>query len=89
MDKAISSEIGHSGNMEDLPRGKKERVISCMLANKFHIEPAKESGLEVRLNTIMRDLVINRKAVKKKRSKRQKKETIDEMSESVGENKPT
>jgi hypothetical protein len=34
----------------------------------------------------MRDLIINRKAVKKKQSKQQKKETIAEMDESVGEN---
>jgi hypothetical protein len=32
----------------------------------------------------MRDLIINRKAVKEKQSKRQKKETIAEMDESVG-----
>jgi hypothetical protein len=89
MDKAISSETGHSGNMEDLPTSKKERVIAHILATKFHTEPATDSGLEVRLNPIMRDLVINRRAVKKKWSKRQKKETIAETVESVGENQPT
>jgi hypothetical protein len=88
MDKAISIETGHSGNIEDLPMSKKERVIARILATKFHREPAIDSGLEVRLNTIMRDLIINRQAAKKKQRKRQKKETIDETTESVGENQP-
>ena len=44
--------------------------------------------MEVRLNPIMRDLVINRGDVKKKQSKRKKKETIAEMVESVGEDQP-
>jgi hypothetical protein len=88
MDKAISSETGHSSNMADLPTSKKERVIARILATKFHTEPATDSGLEVRLNPIMRDLIINRRAVKKKQSKRQKKETIAETAESVGENQP-
>jgi hypothetical protein len=88
MDKAISSKTGHSGNMADLPTSKKERVIVHILATKFHTEPATDSKLEVRLNPIMRDVVINRRVVKKKRSKRQKKETIAETVESVGENQP-
>jgi hypothetical protein len=88
MDKAISSKTGHSSNMADLPTSKKERVIAHILATKFHTEPATDSKLEVRLNPIMRDLVINRRVVKKKRSKRQKKETIAETTESVGENQP-
>jgi hypothetical protein len=41
--------------------------------------------MEVRLNPIMRDLVINRGVVKKKWSKRKIKETIAETTESVGE----
>jgi hypothetical protein len=36
----------------------------------------------------MKDLVINRRAVKKKRTKRQKKEIIVKSDESVGENQP-
>jgi hypothetical protein len=36
----------------------------------------------------MRDLIINRRALKKKRSKRQKTKIIVEMDESVGENQP-
>ena len=88
MDQAISSETGHSSNMADLPTSKKERVIVLILTTKFHTEPATDSKLEVGLNPIMRDLVINRRVVKKKQSKRQKKETIDEMDESVGEDQP-
>jgi hypothetical protein len=88
MDKSISSETSYSGNMVDFPTSKKERVIVQILATKFHTEPATDSKLEVRLNPIMKDLVINRQVVKKKRSKRQKKETIAETAESVREDQP-
>ena len=64
MDKAISSETGHPGNMAGLPMSNKEREIECILATKFHTKPATDSGLEVRLNPIMRDLVINKRAEK-------------------------
>jgi hypothetical protein len=72
MDKAnqaISSETGHSSNMAGLSTSKKERAIARILATKFHMEPATDPELEVRLNPIMRDLIINRQAVKKKQSK--------------------
>jgi hypothetical protein len=88
MDKAKSSETGYSGNMLDFPANKEERVLAHILATKFHTEPAIDSQLEVRLNPTMKDLVINRPAAKKKRSKRQKKETTAETTESVGENQP-
>jgi len=88
MDEAISRKTGHSGNMVDLPTSKKERVIAHILATKFHTEPTIDSIWEVRLNPIIRDLVINMWVVKKKWSKRQKKETIAETTESVGENQP-
>ena len=88
MDKTISSEIGYSSNMVDFPLSKKERVITHIIVTKFHTEPATDSKLEVRLNPIMGDLVINGGVIKKKRSKRQKKETIAEMDESVGEDQP-
>jgi hypothetical protein len=70
MDKAKSSETSYSGNMLDCPTNKEERVLAHILATKFHIEPAIASQLEVRLNPTMKDLVINRLAAKKKRSKR-------------------
>jgi hypothetical protein len=89
MDQAISGETSHSGNMEDLPTSRKKREIVCILETKFHIELATDSGLELKINPIMRDLIINMRDVKKKWSKRQKKETIDKMAESVGENQPT
>jgi hypothetical protein len=89
MDKAKSSETGYSGNMLDFPVNKEERVVAHILATKFHTEPATDSTLEARLNLVMKDLVINRLAAKKKRSKRQKKEeSTAEMTESVGENQP-
>jgi hypothetical protein len=88
MDQAISGETGHSSNMADLPTSRKERVIARILATKFHTEPATDSGLEVKLNPIMRDLIINRPAVKKKQSKRQRTENMPETAESIGENQP-
>jgi hypothetical protein len=72
MDKTnqvISSQTGHSSNMAGLSTSKKEREIARILATKFHKEPVIDLGLEVRLNPIMKDLIINRPAVKKKRSK--------------------
>ena len=60
MDKAISSETGYSGNMVDFPASKKERAVTQILVTKFHTEPATNSKMEVRLDPIMRDLVINR-----------------------------
>jgi hypothetical protein len=75
--------------MEDLPTSRKERVIARILETKFHTKPTTESGLEFKLNPIMRDLIINRQAIKKKRNKRQKKETVAETDKIVGENPPT
>jgi hypothetical protein len=60
MDQPTSSETGYSGNMESLPMSSKEREIACILATMFHTKPIIDSGLEVRLNPIMKDLVINR-----------------------------
>jgi hypothetical protein len=87
MEKAKSSEIGYSSNMLGFPANKEERVLTHLLATKFHIEPVIYSLLEVRLNPIIKDLVINRPAAKKKMSKRNKKEeSTIEAAESVGEN---
>jgi hypothetical protein len=36
MDKAISNETCHSGNMADLSMSKKEREIARILTTKFH-----------------------------------------------------
>jgi hypothetical protein len=63
MDKtnqAISGETGFSGNVAGSSTRKKEREISRILATKFHMEPTKDPELEVRINPIMRDLIINR-----------------------------
>jgi len=85
MGKSIPSETGYSSNMVDFPASKKEKVFAHIIVTKFHTEPATDSKLEVRLNPIMKDLVINRRVVKKKQSKQWKKETIVETVESVGE----
>jgi hypothetical protein len=87
MDKAKSSETGYLSNMLGFPTNKEERVLAHILATTFHIEHVIDSRLEVRLNPTIKDLVINRPAAKKKRSKRHKKEeSMDEAAESVGEN---
>jgi hypothetical protein len=86
MDQAITGETNHSGNMEDLPMSGKEKAIACILETKFHIEPATYSGSEVKQNPIMKDLIINRRVVKKKWTKRQRKEIIAGTAKSVGEN---
>jgi hypothetical protein len=72
MDKAnqdISSQTSHSSNMVGLSTGKMEREIACILATKFHMEPTIDPILEVRLNPIMKDLIINRLAMKRKQRK--------------------
>jgi hypothetical protein len=70
-------------------------MVTRILATKFHTKPAEEPGAdkEVRLNPIMKDLIINGyvdepypRAVKRKRRKRQKPEVKAEAVESVGEN---
>ena len=69
MDKAnqsISSQTDHSSNMASLSTSKKEKEIARILATKFHMEPAIDPGLEDRLNPIMKDLIINRPAMKNK-----------------------
>jgi hypothetical protein len=98
MDEAnqtISSEIGFSTNMASLSMSKKEKLIAQILATKFHTDPMTEPESGVRLNPVMRDLIINghvdklyKRAVKKKQSKRQKAEIRAEAVESVGENQP-
>jgi hypothetical protein len=52
--------------MAGLSTGKMEREIARILATKFHMEPTIDLGLEVRINPIMKDLIINRPAIKKK-----------------------
>jgi hypothetical protein len=89
MDKAKSSETGYSSNMLGFPANKEERVLVHIIETKFHTESAIDSWLEVKLNPTIKDLVINRSAAKKKRSKQHKKEeSTAEATESVGENQP-
>jgi hypothetical protein len=88
MDKAKLSETSYSSNMLGFPANE-ERVLAHLLVTKFHTEPVIYSRLKVRLNPIIKDLVINSPSAKKERSKRHKKEeSTVEVDESVGENQP-
>jgi hypothetical protein len=69
MDPIKSNETGYSCNMLNFPASMKEKVVAQILVTKFHIVPVTDSRLEIRLNPIMRDLVINRPTAKKKRIK--------------------
>jgi hypothetical protein len=64
-----SNETGYLGNMLNFPTSTKEKVVTQILVTKFHTVPITDLGLEIRLNPIMRDLVIKRPAAKKKRIK--------------------
>jgi hypothetical protein len=96
-DQAAPSEPGFSTNMVNSSVNKKERLVAQILATKFHTDPATEpeADKEIRLNPIIRDLIINgyadghyKRAVKRKWSKRQKTGNRAEAVESVGENQP-
>ena len=60
-DLTAFSEPGYSNNLEKLLIKKKEKLVARILAMKFHTEPANESGSGegIRLNPIMKDLIIN------------------------------
>jgi hypothetical protein len=89
MDKAKSSETGYSSNMLSFRANKEERVLVHLLETKFHTKMVIDSRLEVKMNPIIKDLVINRPNTRKKRSKRHKKEEFTvEATKSVGENQP-
>jgi hypothetical protein len=96
-DQVASSEPEFSTNMTNSSLKKKEKLVVGILATKFHTKPLEESKAdkEVILNPIMKDLIIygyadenHMRAIKMKRSKRQKIEVKDEVVESVGENQP-
>jgi hypothetical protein len=76
VNRTVSNTIGFSTNVSNLSISEKERWVAQILATKFHTEPATESKSGVRLNLVMRDLVINehvdeiyKQAAKKKQSK--------------------
>jgi hypothetical protein len=60
-DRVAFSEPGFSMNMTNSSLKKKEKLVARILATKFHTKPAGEPGAdkEVRLNPIMKDLIIN------------------------------
>jgi len=72
---------------------KKERWVLQILETKFYTEPETKIESGVKLNPVMRDLIINEHAdntchpaTKKKRRKRRRIEAKTPMMESVGEN---
>jgi hypothetical protein len=82
-----------STNVPSRSISNKERWVLQILATKFHTEPATETESGVKLNPVMRDLVINEHAdntyhlgAKRKRIKRQRTKAKMKMIESVGEN---
>jgi hypothetical protein len=96
-DQVAFNEPGFSTNMTNSSMKKKEKLVARILAMKFYTMPSGEPGAdeEVKLNPIMKDLIINRytdgcykRAVKRKQSKQQKTGIRVEVVESVGENQP-
>jgi hypothetical protein len=93
VNQIVSSTTGFSTNVSSLSISEKERWVAQILATKFHIKPTTESESRVRLNLVMRDLVINehadeiyKEATKKKWRKRQRTKIRAETMESVEEN---
>jgi hypothetical protein len=83
--------------MKNTSLKKKEKLVARLLATKFNTKPAEESeaNKEVKLNPIMKDLIINgcvdehhMGAVKRKSGERQKIEVKAEVVKSIGENQP-
>jgi hypothetical protein len=77
-DPTNSSKPRYSNNMTNLLVKKKEKLVARILATKFHTKPVEEPRTykEVRLNPIIKDLIINKyeyenhmQDVKRKRSK--------------------
>ena len=60
-DQTTSSEPRFSTNMANSSVNTKERLVAQILATKFHTNPTTEpeTDKEIRLNPIMRDLIIN------------------------------
>jgi hypothetical protein len=60
-DPTAFNKPGYSNNLTKLSMKKKEKLVARILATKFHTEPADEpgSGEGIRLNPIMKDLIIN------------------------------
>jgi hypothetical protein len=96
-DQMVPNEPGFSTNITNLSLKKKEKLVAQILATQFHTKSFEDpkTDKEVRLNPIMKDLIINgytdehhRQAVKRKWSKRHKTKIKAKMIESVGENQP-
>jgi hypothetical protein len=91
--QTVSGATRFSTNVPSSSISKNERWVLQILATKFHTEPETKTESGVKLNPVMRDLVINEHAdntchpaAKKKRRKRRRTAAKTEMIESVGEN---
>jgi hypothetical protein len=64
-DRAAFSEPGFSTNMTNSSLKKREKLVARILATKFYTKPSGEPGAdkEVRLNPVMKDLIINEHTV--------------------------
>jgi hypothetical protein len=60
-DQVASSEPRFSTNMTNSSLKKREKLVAQILSTEFYTKPSGEPGAdeEVRLNTIMKDLIIN------------------------------
>jgi hypothetical protein len=92
------NKLGNSNSMTKLSIKKKERHVVQLLATKFHTKYVDEpgSGEEIRLNPIMKYLIINgyvdghyMQAGERKRKKRRKKEAKDGTVKDVEEDQPS
>jgi hypothetical protein len=91
--QTVSCMTGFSTNVPSRSISKKERWVLQILTTKFHTKPETKTELGVKLNLVMRDLIINEHAdntnhpaAKRKMRKRQRTEAKTQMIESVGEN---
>jgi hypothetical protein len=89
----MSSVTGFSTNVPSRSISKNERWVLQILVTKFNTKPETKIESGVKLNLVMRDIVINEHAdnnchpvAKKKRRKRRRTEAKTEMIESVREN---
>jgi hypothetical protein len=100
MEKKDPSDFSKPRNLNSMTKlsiKKKEMHVVQILATKFRTKSADElgSGEEIRLNPIMKDLIINgyadgyyMQAGESKGNKRRKKDTKDGTVEGTEENKP-
>jgi hypothetical protein len=97
-DPTVFSKPGNSNNMTGLSSKKRERHVVQLLTTKFRAKSVDEpgSGEEIRLNPIMKDLIINgyadghyMQAGERKRKKRRKEEVKAGTVKGTEEDQPS